>query len=109
MVFRYQDHQDHERCGYFEGGIPESGCELECYPPQRSYNIVVGDSTRDESSKGTEKQRYRRRAFLMYSMESMLLPGVWHDMNASGMAFMCIKRNMVVRAKVRKLREIFPN
>lgn len=45
----------------------------------------------------------------MYSMESMLLPGVWHDMNASGMAFMCIKRNIVVRAKVRKLREIFPN
>jgi len=79
-------------------GVSESGCELECYPPQRSYNIVVGDSTRDESSKGTEKQRYRRRAFLMYSMESMLLPGVWHDMNASGMAFMCIKRNIVVRA-----------
>jgi hypothetical protein len=43
----------------------------------------------------------------MYSMESMLLPGVWHDMNASGMVFMCIKRNMVVGAKVRKLREIF--
>ncbi len=27
-------------CGDILKGVSESGCELECYPPQRSNNII---------------------------------------------------------------------